>query len=59
MTVPTKAEVAEIATQIYQTNILDSNLVRKAEESALGVENLYRKVATTKELIVGCSRVVS
>jgi len=56
---PTEVEVAELATQIYQTNVTGSNLAGEAEKSALRVANLCGKVTTTKQLIVSCSRAVS
>lgn len=59
MEVPTETDVAGVATEIYQKDVLGSNLAGKAEETALEVENFCRKVATAQQLIVSCSRVAS
>ncbi|KAF9644152.1 hypothetical protein BDM02DRAFT_3131938 [Thelephora ganbajun] len=50
---PTEAEVAEVATQIYQANVLGSNLAVKAEESVLRAENLCKRITTTMHSVRG------
>lgn len=56
---PTDAEVGEIATRVYETEVLGGNFAGRAGEAALRAEDLCRKVTESRELVVSCSRSVS